>query len=105
MSAGSSIGLRNRALVTVLYRSGLQHSEALALFEKDVDLKAGTVAVLHGKGERSRIVGIDPGACPVIGAWIERRHQLGFDASASLFCTMRGTSMKTSYPLPPPPCI
>ena len=41
LSTGSSIGLRNRALVTVLYRAGLRHSEALALFEKDVDLKAG----------------------------------------------------------------
>jgi site-specific recombinase XerD len=97
VSADSSIGLRNRALITILYRAGLRHSEALALFEKDVDLKAGTVAVLHGKGDRSRIVGIDPGACQVIGAWIERRHRLGFGASATLFCTMRGTPMKTSY--------
>jgi site-specific recombinase XerD len=97
MSADSSIGLRNRALITVLYRAGLRHSEALALFEKDVDLKAGTVAVLHGKGDRSRIVGIDPGACQVIGAWIERRKKLGFGASATLFCTMRGTPMKDSY--------
>jgi site-specific recombinase XerD len=97
VSAGSSIGLRNRALITVLYRAGLRHSEALALFEKDVDLRAGTVAVLHGKGERSRIVGIDPGACHVIGTWIERRKKLGFGATAALFCTMRGTPMKTSY--------
>jgi site-specific recombinase XerD len=97
ISAGSSMGLRNRALVTVLYRAGLRHSEALALFEKDVDLKAGTIAVLHGKGDRSRIVGIDPGAGQVIGAWIERRNRLGFGAAATLFCTMQGAPMKTSY--------
>lgn len=93
----SSIGLRNRALITVLYRSGLRHSEALALMEKDVELHTGSIAVLHGKGDRSRTVGIDPGACEVIGGWIERRRQLGFGVSVPLFCTMRGTPMKTSY--------
>ena len=97
ISTTSSIGLRNRALLTVLYRAGLRHSEALGLFVKDVDLVAGTIAVLHGKGDRSRLVGIDPGACQVIGAWIERRHRLGFGASVTLLCTMRGTAMKTSY--------
>jgi site-specific recombinase XerD len=97
ISTTSSIGLRNRALLTVLYRAGLRHSEALGLFVKDVDLVAGTIAVLHGKGDRSRLVGIDPGACGVIGAWIERRHRLGFGASVVLLCTMRGTPMKTSY--------
>jgi site-specific recombinase XerD len=97
LSTGSSIGLRNRALITVLYRAGLRHSEALGLFTKDVDLAAGTIAILHGKGDRSRTVGVDPGACRVVGEWIERRSQLGFGASATLFCTMRGTPMKTSY--------
>jgi site-specific recombinase XerD len=38
----------------------------LGLFTKDVDLAAGTIAILHGKGGRSRIVGIGPGACQVI---------------------------------------
>jgi site-specific recombinase XerD len=97
ISITTSIGIRNRALITVLYRAGLRHSEALGLFTKDVDLAAGTIAVLHGKGDRSRTVGLDPGACHVIGEWIERRNQLGFGASATLFCTMRGTRMKTSY--------
>lgn len=97
ISSTTSIGIRNRALVTVLYRAGLRHSEALGLFTKDVDLAAGTIAVLHGKGDRSRTVGVDPGACQVIGEWIERHNQLGFGASATLFCTMRGTPMKTSY--------
>jgi len=97
ISDSTSLGLRNRALITVLYRAGLRHSEALALLPKDVDLRAGTIAVLHGKGDRSRIVGVDPGACEVIAAWVERRSQLGFGPTTALFCTMRGTSLKTSY--------
>lgn len=97
ISAQTSIGIRNRALLTVLYRAGLRHSEALALLTKDVDLRAGTIAVLHGKGDRSRVVGIDPGACQVISEWVERRTRLGFGATNRLFCTLRGTSMKPSY--------
>ena len=54
-------GLRNRALIAVLYRAGLRVSEALDLYPKDVDAAAGTIRVLHGKGDRSRVVGIDAG--------------------------------------------
>ncbi|MEX0667551.1 MAG: hypothetical protein WD313_04410, partial [Acidimicrobiia bacterium] len=50
ISTTTSIGIRNRALITVLYRAGPWHSEALGLFTKDVDLAAGTIAILHGKG-------------------------------------------------------
>lgn len=97
MSTRTSLGLRNRALFTVLYRAGLRHSEALGLLPKDVDIEAGTIAVLHGKGDRSRIVGIDPGACDVIAQWIERRRRLGFGPEVRFFLTMQGMPMKSSY--------
>ena len=97
ISSVTSIGIRNRALVTVLYRAGLRHSEALALLSKDVNLTRGSIAVLHGKGDRSRLVGIDPGACEMISRWLDRRTQLGFGGAVPLFITMRGTPLKTSY--------
>jgi site-specific recombinase XerD len=34
-------GIRNRALLAVLFRSGLRISEALALFAKDIDPAGG----------------------------------------------------------------
>src|ERR1043165_4660582 len=52
----SPVALRNRAMIAVLYRSGLRISEALALEPKDVDLEAGQVRVMHGKGDRHRVV-------------------------------------------------
>jgi site-specific recombinase XerD len=97
ISDKTSIGLRNRALITTLYRAGLRHSEALALLPKDVDLRAGTIAVLHGKGDRSRLVGIDPGAGGVIAAWLERRSRLGFGPEIRIFCTLRGSPLQKSY--------
>ena len=43
----------------MLWRSGLRISEALALELRDVDLEAGTLRVRHGKGDKSRTVGVD----------------------------------------------
>src|ERR1017187_3129456 len=78
-SARSSIGVRNRALLTVLYRTGLRISELLALRLKDVDLEAGTLTVLHGKGDRRRVVGLDAGAAAILSLWLERRTALGLN--------------------------
>lgn len=90
-------GVRNRALIAVLYRGGLRLGETLALLPKDIDLDQGTVAVLHGKGNRRRTVGIDPGAVQLIRSWLERRSDLGFSSRIPLFCTLRGRPLKPSY--------
>lgn len=80
-------GVRNRALIVVLWRAGLRLDESLSLLPKDVDLDVGSITVLHGKGDRRRVVGIDPQACAVIRDWIERRRELGLSRGAPLFCT------------------
>ncbi|MEN8115181.1 MAG: site-specific integrase, partial [Actinomycetota bacterium] len=95
-SQTSSLGLRNRALIAVMYRAGLRCSEALALRTKDLDLQAGSLAVLHGKGDRRRTVGIDRGAISVVEAWVKRRAELGLPSDAPLFCTLRGTPVGSS---------
>lgn len=94
-SATSSTGTRYRALITVMYRAGLRCSEALSLQPKDVDLCAGSITVPHGKGDRRRAVGIDPGAGWIVEAWIEYRRRLDLPPDAPLFCTLRGN------PIPP----
>ena len=52
-------GVRNKALVTLLWRTGLRCTEALDLAMRDVNLKAGTVRVREGKGRKARLVAID----------------------------------------------
>jgi site-specific recombinase XerD len=52
-------GLRIRALIAVLWRGGLQISEALALTETDIDKRRGALLIRHGKGDRRREVGMD----------------------------------------------
>ena len=72
-SAKAPTGIRNRALIAVLYRGGLRISEALALYPKDVDQAAGTVVVLHGKGDRRRTVGMVPAAFALLERWLDKR--------------------------------
>lgn len=95
-SQTSSTGLRYRALITLLYRTGLRAAEALALRSKDVDLEAGFVVVLSGKGRRRRTVGIDPGAARVVQRWCDQRLRLGLPDDSPLFCTLKGTPMPPS---------
>lgn len=54
-TGGGYAGSRDRALYTLLYRSGLRISEALALMPKDVDLEQGRATVLHGKNDKRRV--------------------------------------------------
>ncbi len=93
----SSTGVRHRTLIAVLYRGGLRSNGALDLFPKDVDLEASSIRVLHGKGDRSRTVGIDPAAGDVVGRWLAIRVQLGLGARHPVFCTLAGGRMGDAY--------
>jgi site-specific recombinase XerD len=78
-------GVRMRALVAVMYGSGLRIAETLALFPRDVDLAKGTVRVRNGKGDKTRLVGLDPYACALVERWTERRKALGLTRNSPLF--------------------
>jgi integrase len=53
-------GARIRALIMPLWRAGLRINEALTLTEHDLEPRAGSVLVRHGKEGRRREVGMDP---------------------------------------------
>lgn len=90
-------GIRNRGLIVVLYRGGLRLGEALALRPKDLDVDAGTITVLHGKGDRRRAVGFDPIASSVVARWMDTRRAMSIDGRRRLFCTLSGRPLKPSY--------
>jgi site-specific recombinase XerD len=96
-SSRAPTGIRNRALIAVLYRGGLRISEALALRAKDVEEAAGTVTVLHGKGDQRRTVGMDPAAFALLERWLDKRRALGLSARRPIFCTLRGEAIDSSY--------
>jgi integrase/recombinase XerC len=90
-------GLRNRALIAVMYRSGLRLAEALSLRPHDVDHAQGAARVLFGKGGRSRTVGIDAGALAVVREWEAARAARGVGPGAPLLCTTYGTPVTQAY--------
>lgn len=96
-STRAPTGVRNRALIAVLWRSGLRISEALSLELRDVDLEAGSIRVRHGKGDRSRTVGVDEQTAALLARWIDRRRKLSPGARSPVFCTLQGGRIDSSY--------
>jgi site-specific recombinase XerD len=90
-------GLRNRALVELVFRAGLRIEEALALKVADIDLEARTVRVLQGKGSKARTVALLPCAWGNLDAWLEKRTALGFNGHHRLFCTLQGGPISQAY--------
>ena len=88
-SARSASGIRNRALIALLYRSGLRVSEIVALRPADVDLRTHSVRVLHGKGDKATTRGFHPSCDDALARWIDTRKALGI-RSGTLFCTLQG---------------
>jgi site-specific recombinase XerD len=94
---GSASGIRNRALIAILYRAGLRISEALDLYPKDVDLDRGAIRVLHGKGGKSRVVGVDRGALAILERWLDVRACCGHGSHVPVFCTVSGERLTAGY--------
>lgn len=92
-SRRGSCGVRDRALIAVMYRGGLRIAEALALMPKDVDVSTGTVSVLHAKGGKTRTVGVDAETVALCEVWMAKRAALGLGGRHPLFCTLGGGTM------------
>ncbi|MCA9505881.1 MAG: tyrosine recombinase XerC [Myxococcota bacterium] len=66
--------LRDRALVELLYGTGIRIGELVALDVRDLELRAQEIRVL-GKGRKERVVPIPSEARKALAAWVEvRRH-------------------------------
>jgi integrase/recombinase XerD len=94
--AAAVTGIRDRALLELLYASGLRISEALGLDRDDLSREGGFVRVV-GKGDRERLVPVGDVALEWLGRWIDgpRRGWLAIahvvpEGGGPLFLTARG---------------
>lgn len=77
-------GMRDGALLELLYATGLRVSELLALRLKDVNLEGGFILV-RGKGDKERLVPLGDRAADAIGLFLQRgRPHLVGDAVSDL---------------------
>jgi integrase len=80
-------GRRLRALIVVLWRSGLRISEAVALLENDLNPTRGSITVRSGKGGKRRVVGMDPWGWQLLEPWLRERQAYPIGA---VFCVLDG---------------
>lgn len=70
-------GVRDRAILELLYSTGMRRGEAARLQVPEIDLSRGTVMIRQGKGRRDRLVPVGSRACHWIGRYLaEVRPQL-----------------------------
>lgn len=69
-------GQRTRALIILLWRSGLRISEALALREQDLNERENSILVRSGKGGKRRLIGMDDWGWQELRPWLEVRAAL-----------------------------
>ncbi|MGP1674410.1 MAG: site-specific tyrosine recombinase XerD [Candidatus Limnocylindrales bacterium] len=70
LEAASEGGLRDRALLELLYAAGLRVSEAINLDREDLSIDGAFVRVI-GKGDKERLVPIGEVSIDWLGAWLE----------------------------------
>ncbi len=91
--SSTALGLRNRAMLEVLYSTGLRVSELIGLQVADLDAKVGCVRCI-GKGDKERIVPVGRKALHVVEKYLSesRPNLLGKSRSGgtSLFVNRRG---------------
>ena len=89
----SSLGIRDRAILEVLYATGLRVSEVIGLRSGDVDLEVGLLKTI-GKGRKERLVPLGSTACGWVRRYLaEVRADLGHGRgreSPILFLNNRG---------------
>jgi integrase/recombinase XerD len=83
--------MRNRAMLELLYATGLRVSELVGLNIENIDFKLGFVRVI-GKGNKERIIPIGKTAIEQIKKYIEIRKKR-FPLAPGLFLTRFGKTM------------
>ena len=91
------LGLRDRAILEVLYSTGLRRMELVGLDGPDLDAERGTLLVREGKGKKDRLVPIGERAIAWTHRYLDtvrpRLVQGGRDPGA-LFVSARGTRIR-----------
>ncbi len=90
------LGLRDRAMLELLYASGLRISELAGAKLENLDLEEGVVRVT-GKGNKTRLVPVGRKACAAIAAYVaeERPRLVKRRSGSEVFLSVRGGRLTT----------
>ena len=83
-------GVRDAALLGVLYGAGLRRAEAVALNVGDYDPETAALRVERGKGRKARVTYVRGGAAAALEEWLALRESpTPTNGSAALFTRLR----------------
>ncbi len=85
-------GLRDRAILEVMYACGLRVSEVVGLQTRDVDVDAG-ILTTTGKGSKTRRVPIGSSAVEWLKTWLARRRKIENIETQNLFINSLGAPL------------
>ncbi len=94
ISGDDALAVRDRALLELLYSSGLRVGEVVALDLAHLDLKAGIVRV-SGKGAKTRVLPVGRQARQALSRWLVVRSQLVRPDEMALFTSRDGSRLGT----------
>jgi integrase/recombinase XerD len=91
------LGLRDRAILELLYASGLRISELAGARLEDFNLEEGILRVT-GKGNKMRLVPVGRKACEALSAYLstERPKLVKRRTGSEIFLSSRGTKLTTT---------
>jgi len=89
INAADPLAQRDRAILELMYSSGLRLSELVALNMDEVDLDDAIVGVT-GKGNKRRYVPIGRYAVDALNRWLQIRGGLASSEETALFVSRRG---------------
>jgi integrase/recombinase XerD len=94
----TALGLRDRAILEVLYSTGIRRKELVGLNLSDLDAERGVLLVREGKGGRDRLVPIGERAVLWVEKYLEEvRPRLARRRDAgALFLTTRGGRIRAN---------
>jgi integrase/recombinase XerC len=81
--------VRDRAIMELLYSSGLRLAELISARLTDLDLGQGLITVT-GKGRKTRIVPVGREATKTLKDWLKSRGELAKPDDTTLFVSVRG---------------
>ena len=93
--AENAVACRDRAMLELMYSSGLRLAELTALDLGGIDMREGLVRVT-GKGRKTRILPVGGKAIEAVRAWLLRRVELAAPEESALFVGVRGRRVGAS---------
>jgi len=89
ISDDDPLALRDRAVIELMYSSGLRLAELISLDISDIDFTDATITVT-GKGNKTRTVPIGKHALAALTSWLSHRDSMVKGATSAVFISRNG---------------